>query len=293
MTSLWAVLEIVVPVFVCSALGWGWVRSGRPYDRDLITSLIMNIGAPCLVFSGLVSLHVESELLLTMAVASLLAICSFTLLGIVALTLGRLPLHTYLAPLMFGNTGNLGLPICLFAFGDTGLALAVAFFAVTAVSHYTVGILVWSGRFSVAEVVRMPLPWAALAAVVVLVTGAPLPEWLPRTTELLGGFTIPLMLITLGVSLGELRLSDLPRTVALSLLRLAIGVATGFALAQALGLEGAARGVVIIQCATPVAVFNYLFAERFDRSPESVASLVVFSNALAFAVIPLLLHFVI
>ena len=293
MAALLAVAGIVAPVFLCAGLGWLWVRAGRRYDRELITRLIMEIGAPCLVFSGLVSLQVESRLLVTMAGASLAAMAVFGISGWIALRLAGLPRNTYLAPIMFGNTGNLGLPVCLFAFGEAGLALAVAFFAATAIAQYTVGISLWRGRFSFAELLRTPLAWAALLAVLVLVLRIPLPVWLPRTTELLGGFTIPLMLITLGVSLGELRLHDLPRTVALSLLRLGLGLATGFALAAWLELDGIARGVVIIECATPVAVFNYLFAERYGRSPESVASLVVFSNGLAFAVVPLLLHFLV
>ncbi len=282
---------MVVPVFVCAGLGWLWVRAGRAYDRELITRLIMDIGAPCLVFSGLVSLRVEPDLMLRMALASASAMAIFAAVGWLALRATGLPRDVYLAPLMFGNTGNLGLPLCLFAFGEPGLALAVAFFATTAFAQYTVGISLWQGRFSAAELLRTPLAWSAVLAVAVLATGVPLPLWLPRTTELLGGFTIPLMLLTLGVSLGELGVSDLPRTVALSLLRLAMGLATGVLLAGALGLEGIARGVVIVQCATPVAVFNYLFAQRYGRSPEAVASLVVVSNGLAFAVMPLVLHF--
>ncbi len=287
-----AVLAIVAPVFLCAAIGWGWVRAGRLYDRELITRLIMDVGAPCLVFSGLVALEVDSTALATMAGASLAAMLAFAAIGWITLRIAGLPIHTYLAPLMFGNTGNLGLPLCLFAFGDTGLALAVAFFATTAVAQYTVGIWLWSGRLSLAELLRTPLAWATLLAVAVLFTEARVPGWITNTTQLLGGFTIPLMLITLGVSLGQLEVAELPRTFALSLLRLTMGVAVGFGLAGWLGLEGVTRGVVIVEAATPVAVFNYLFAARYGRSPESVASLVVVSTLLAFLLFPVLLSFV-
>ena len=284
------VLGVIAPVFLSAGVGWGWVRSGRPYDRDLVTRLITDVGAPCLVFSGLVGLEVDSDMLLTVASAALLAMACFATVGAVVLRVARLPMHTYLAPLVFGNTGNMGLPLSLFAFGETGLALAVCFFATVSITHYTAGVWIWSGRVSLVELLRTPLFYAAVLAVIVLVIGVQPPLWLRNTSELLGGFTIPLMLMTMGASLGELQLSDMVRTAALSTLRLSMGVAVGFAVAGWLGLEGVARGVVIVQCSMPVAVFNYLFAERYGRSPESVASLVVFSTLLAFLMLPFLLR---
>ncbi len=288
---MFEIVGIVAPVFLCAAVGYGWIRLGRPFDRDLVTRLITDVGAPCLVFSGLISLDASSDDLTTIVGAALLAMACFAALGAAVLRLARLPAHTFLPPLVFGNTGNMGLPLCLFAFGDEGLSLAVCFFATVAITHYSLGVWVWSGRVSVIELLRTPLFYGTLFGVAVLAADVAVPVWLRNTTQLLGGFTIPLMMITMGVSLAELRLHGLPRTVALSILRLGMGVAVGFALSAVLGLEGVARGVVVIQCSMPVAVFNYLFAERYDRSPEAVASLVVLSTILAFAMLPFLLGF--
>lgn len=288
---MFEIVGIVAPVFLSAAVGYGWIRLGRPFDRDLVTRLITDVGAPCLVFSGLISLDARSDDLTTIVGAALLAMACFAALGAAVLRLARLPAHTFLPPLVFGNTGNMGLPLCLFAFGDEGLSLAVCFFATVAITHYSLGVWVWSGRVSVIELLRTPLFYGTLFGVAVLAADVAVPVWLRNTTQLLGGFTIPLMMITMGVSLAELRLHGLPRTVALSILRLGMGVAVGFALSAVLGLEGVARGVVVIQCSMPVAVFNYLFAERYGRSPEAVASLVVLSTMLAFALLPLLLGF--
>ena len=288
---MFEIVGIVAPVFLSAAVGYGWIRLGRPFDRDLVTRLITDVGAPCLVFSGLISLDARSDDLTTIVGAALLAMACFAALGAAVLRLARLPAHTFLPPLVFGNPGNMGLPLCLFAFGDEGLSLAVCFFATVAITHYSLGVWVWSGRVSVIELLRTPLFYGTLFGVAVLAADVAVPVWLRNTTQLLGGFTIPLMMITMGVSLAELRLHGLPRTVALSILRLGMGVAVGFALSAVLGLEGVARGVVVIQCSMPVAVFNYLFAERYNRSPEAVASLVVLSTMLAFALLPLLLGF--
>ncbi len=282
---------IIAPVFVCTALGWVWVRAGRSYDRELITVLIADIGAPCLVFSRLVALEVEPEAMAEMAMAAGISVAAFAVAGIAILRLARLPFNTFLCPIVFGNQGNMGLPVCLFAFGEEGLALAIAYFSVTATLQFTVGISIWSGRLSLGELARTPLIHAVVLAVAVLASGTTVPTWIWNSTEILGGFAIPLMLVTLGASLAELRVARIGRSILLSFCRLGIGLGVGVALASILDLSGVARGVLILQCAMPAAVFNYLFAQRYARAPEEVASIVVVSTLLAFAGLPLLLGF--
>jgi len=136
---------------------------------------------------------------------------------------------------------------------------------------------------------RTLLLWATLLAFAVKGGGVPVPEWLMRSTSLLGDFTIPLMQLTLGVSLAQILPSRIPRNLALASLKLGLGAAVGFGVASALGLEGVARGVVVLGCAMPVAVFNSMFASMFDRSPSDVASVVVLSTLLSFATLPLVL----
>jgi predicted permease len=224
-----------------------------------------------------------------LALATVAALGVLAVLGSLLLAGVRLPRHTFLGPLVFMNAGNMGLPLCLFAFGDAGLTLGVTFFAVGALAQFTVGIVLWSGRLKVMEVVRTPLAWAAVLAVLVLVTGTPVPEWLQRTTSTLGGFTIPLMQFTLGVSLAGLRPRRLPRAFGLAVARFGLGLAVGIGLASAFGLEGVAWNVFVLDCAMPVAVFNYLRAQRYGRSPDDVAGLVVVSTLLSFLTVPVLL----
>jgi hypothetical protein len=281
----------VAPVFLCTALGWAWVRAGRSYDRELITILISDIGAPCLVFSRLVALEVEPGAMAEMAMAAGIAVVGFAAAGTLVLRLARLPLHTFLCPLVFGNQGNMGLPVCLFAFGEEGLALAIAYFSVTATLQFTVGISIWSGRLSLRELARTPLIYAVALAVAVLTSGAEVPAWVTNTTEILGGFAIPLMLVTLGASLAELRVASILRSAALASGRLGIGLAVGLALAALFDQSGVARGVLVVQCSMPSAVFNYLFAQRYGRAPEEVASIVVLSTLGAFAGLPWLIDF--
>ncbi len=285
------IASILAPVFLSAALGWGWVRSGRAYDRDLISRLISDIGAPCLIFSRLTDVVVDPELMARMAGMAVLAMALFGVVGGLVLRAARLPMHTFLAPVTFGNAGNMGLPLCLFAFGEPGLALGICYFAVSALLQFTVGVWIWTARVSFAELLRTPVAWAITAAVLVLWTRAGVPVWLQNVTDLLGGFAIPLMLITLGVSLADLRVATLGRAVGLSVFRLVLGFGGGLLLAHLFALDGIARGVLILQCSMPPAVFNYLFASRYQRSPEEVAGIVVVCTLLSFATLPFLLGF--
>lgn len=281
-------VSIVTPIYLIAGLGFGWARAARHYDTRLVTDLVMTVGAPCLVFSSLSELETSPGSLLAMVGATLAALLSFLVIGAVFLRLVRLPIETYLGPLAFGNTGNMGLPLCLFAFGGEGLALGTCFFATTSIAHYTLGQWTWSGRVSLAEI-NTPLTWSVVAAVAVLSLDLSVPIWFSRTVDLLSGITIPLMQISLGVSLAQLRLADLPRTLALSLVRLGLGIGVGVALAELFAFEGVARGVLILDCAMPAAVLNYMMAERHGRSPQEVASVVVLSTLLSFATLPFLL----
>jgi predicted permease len=284
-------LSIVAPVYLCAAVGFTWVRSGRSYDTAMMTDLVMLVGSPCLVFSSLVGRGIEIDTLLEMMGAVVLATSAMAGIAAVGLRLSGQPLSTFLAPMTFGNTGNMGIPICYFAFGDEGLALGVCFFAMTAFLQFTVGHFMWSGALSFRELLRMPLVWASVLAMAVVAGGFSVPNVVLRTTGLMGEFTIPIMQFTLGVSLARLELTRVGANVLLSLFKISLGASVGFAVVWLFGFEGAAAGVVILDCAMPVAVFNYMLASRFDRSPGDVASVIVLSTLLSLATIPLLLSF--
>lgn len=280
---------IIAPILITAGLGFGWGRLGRAYDERLITRLVMAIGAPCLVFSTFTTLDIPLATLGQVMLIALLAIASFGALGYVALKAVRLPARVFLPPLMFANTGNMGLPVCLFAFGPKGLAIAIGYFAVTATLQYTAGAWIYSGRRLPTDGFKTPLPYALALSVLLVAAGVAPPAWLLNTTTLIGGLTIPLMLITLGVSLARLGVTDLPRSIALGTFRIAMGLGIGLGLAELFGLTGALRGVVVLEASMPAAVFNYLLARHYGKSPEQTASLVVTSTLIAFAALPFIL----
>lgn len=284
-----ATIAVVAPVFLISGIGYAWARLDQPFDTRMVAALGTTVGTPCLVLDTMTRIRLEPDTLLQMVGAATLGIGAMALAGVILLRAARLPLQAYLPATMFGNHGNMGLPLCLFAFGDHGLALAIAFFVVAATLNFTVGVAIASGRFSPLAMLRAPVVWALALALVLTATDRALPEALARTVELLGGMVIPLMLLALGVALARLNPGGLLRAAVLSAARLALGWSVGLAVVWAMDLSGPVRGVVLIEMAMPVAVFNYLFAQRYDNRPEDVAGLVLMSTVMAFALLPVLL----
>lgn len=282
-------LSVVAPVFIVALIGLAWARSGAHFDEVSISRLVLNVGIPCLVFRSLTSLDVPPAELARMAGLAASVMSMFAIGGFAVLKVMNLPAHTYLGPLVFANSGNIGLPICLFAFGDAGLALGMAYFAVSSTCHVVLGGPLFAGSFSLRPFFRSPLTWAVILTVGVVASGVTVPTWIARTTTLLGDIAIPLMLLTLGVSLSKMHPESLGRSIILSFVRLALGVSAGLLLTTLLGVEGLTRKVLVLQASMPVGVLNYLFAQRYARSPEHVASLVLVSTLISVVSIPVLL----
>lgn len=284
--------SIIAPVLFGVSLGFFWAKLKKPFDMTLVTSLVFNIGTPLLVFSTLTELDIDPLVFGEIAMIAVIALAGFGVLSFAVLFVTKLPMRTYLASVMIPNSGNVGLPLCLLAFGQEGLAFGVIIYSVNSFAQFSFSVAVAAGSFSIKELARIPLLYAVALAVVVMLTDYQLPAWIANTTRLYGQLAIPIMLIALGVSLATLRVSSLPRSLALSVVRFSIGLGVGVAVSEIFGLEGVARGVMILQSAMPAAVFNYMLALRYDNDPPEVAGLIVTSTVFSFAIMPGLLLFV-
>lgn len=291
MEILLQLFNVVTPVFVAAGIGYVLAKRGEAFDTSVTTMLVTNVGTPCLIFNVLADVSVTPDALASMGLASFIAIAIFGTVGFVALKGAGQDVRAFLPAIMFTNCGNVGLPLCLLAFGEAGLALAVVYFAVSATLMFTVGAGLASGSMTPSDLVKMPFLWATAAALVFLIAGIEPPKVVMNTTEMLGGLTIPLMLIALGISLANLKVTSLPRSLSVSLLRLLLGFGVGLGVAHVMELDKLATGVLVLQCSLPVAVFNYLFAHRYNHHPEEVAGTVVLSTGLSFATLPALIWF--
>ncbi|MGR3492042.1 MAG: AEC family transporter [Shimia sp.] len=292
MNLVLTVLEIAAPVFALAAIGWAWVRLDEPYPVEFVTKLAMTIAVPCLIFTALAGTETSAAALTQIALAALATYVAIGVVGWGLVVLLRLDIRTYLAPFIMGNTGNVGLPLALLAFGQTGLEFAIIVFAFTAIGQFTLGVWLVAKDMTPFALLREPMVIATILGALFLITGWETPRVVTTTLELVAQLAIPLMLITLGVAVGRLGPSGLGRATWFSVLK--VGTCAGLAamVGTALGLPPVAFAVLVVQFGTPIAVTNYLIAEKYGADAQAVAGLVVMSTLLSIGTLPLLLALV-
>jgi len=284
--SLFAVLA---PVFIVAGIGYAWARSVLDYPTQFVARMVMSVGTPALVLATLNRTQLDPTAFISMALACLLCTLVMALAGLLVCRLSRQDWRVLLPAFMFPNTGNMGLPISLYAFGEQGLALAMAFFLGLSIVQFTVGMAISGTTASFKALLSNPIVISLALALPMIFFDIHLPRWVANTAELLGGMCIPLMLLTLGVSLASIRPQHIASGLLLGGVRIVLGAGVGWAVGAALDMEHLQRAVLMVQSAMPVAVFNYLMALRANRSPEQVANLVMCSTVLSFAWLPLVL----
>ncbi len=280
---------VMAPVLAGAGLGYGWVRLGHPYPVEFVTRLVFNIGTPALIIASLANADIDAGSVgRTMLAAALVMTAMAAVTPLMARLLGR-DWRVVLAPMMYPNTGNMGLPVVLYAFGSAGFAFGITVMVTVSLFQFTVGSVMASQGNALRTLVRTPTVYAIVISLGLLLTDTELPRWLGNSVGLISGFTVPLMLITLGVSLASIQVRSLKSGVGFSLLRIPVAAGLAWGIGTLLGLPALAMSVLVLQMSMPVAVFNYLFAQKAGREPAYVASLVFCSTLMSLLYLPLLL----
>jgi len=285
------IINILVPSVLLAFIGLAWSRSGVEFPVEFVTRLVLNLAMPALLFHTLANSTVAIVSLRSMAMATLVVHVLFAGVVFVLLTVAKKDWRLSV-PHVVGNTGNLGLPVCFLAFGEEGLAYAITFFSVQCLLLFSIGDAIFAGSINWRRVLSSPILHSVWLGVVVRMLDVTVPPVVQQSLELLGQIVIPLMLITLGVSLASMRAAQLPSTVLWSFIRTVIAMCVAVGVAHLLGLSGVARGILIIQSVVPVAVFNYLLAIKYNRDSSEVSGMILITHLAAIVYIPMVLAYV-
>jgi predicted permease len=285
------VAAVLAPVFVMAAIGYTWRLTGAPFDMSFVTRIIMYVAGPCLVFTSLSRLTLPLAQFWGMVGAMILVTLGVAAVSAALIKILGLPLRSFLPALTLGNTGNLGLPLCLFAFGQEGLGLAVAVYVTNSLLQFTFVPLLHARVSILRTLLSTPMLYGAAFGLAVLIADVHVPDWLANTLSTLGDLLIPLMLMALGNTIGGLKAHNLPRALGLGTARLAISFVVAVGVSFALGLRGVAQGVLVLQGAMPAAVFSYLFAAHYERDADDIAGIVLVSTLLGALALPFLVSY--
>jgi malate permease and related proteins len=284
------IIGIVFPVFAIVAVGYVYGRLRRP-DLAAVNQLNMTVLLPALIFSVLASRDFRLAEFGALAGAATLVVLGSGLLAWPVALLARVPARTFVPPMMFTNSGNMGLPLAVFAFGEEALPAAVVLFIVENGLHFTVGTWLMDHRARWLDVMRQPIVLATLAGIAFALGDRALPEPLAAAVGLLGQASIPLLLFALGVRLTSVDLRDWRYGVLGAIVCPVTGLLMVLLLRQFLELDARQAALLLVFGALPPAVLNYLVAERYQQEPARVASIVLIGNLGSVIAIPLALAF--
>jgi len=280
------ILNIILPVFLVIVVGYFFARRVQP-DMAMVNRISMTILAPALIFSALASKEFDVAANQMLLIGSVGVVLGSGLLAWPIAKLMHVDHRTFVPPMMFNNCGNMGLPLAVLAYEQTGFAAMVALFTISNLLHFTLGAWMIDHHAKFGNLLRNPMVWSTFLGFGFALTHPPMPEWGATAIKLVGDALVPMMLLSLGVRLAEVHWSDWQLGVIGGLVCPLTGIAMAALLAPILGLDRDQQGLLILFGCLPPAVLNFMVAEQFNQEPAKVASIVLIGNVLSVIFVPL------
>lgn len=283
-------LDVIIPVFSLIGVGYYIGRKEPKFDTSFITKFAANFGSPALAFYAITSTGISLNLFVDYFFYTMLAVSCFAVIGVILLIIQKRDFVSELPPLLLPNCGNMGLPICLFAYGKVGMGIASAISALIIMSHFTIGIFLASKKISFKVLLKSAPVYGVIIALGFLYFEIQPPKFLENTALLLAYCTITLILMSLGIALTKLKVISLTNAIVSSFARLVLGPLVGLFLIYFFELKGFAAGVLFIQCSMPSAILTYLVGSMYSNKTvvNNIASTIVVSTIASFFTIPII-----
>ena len=282
--------EVIFPVFFIIGIGYFLGKKNPKLDTSFITNYAANFGTPSLVIFALTSTGITFTLFAEYFIYSLILLTSFGIVGLIFLILMKKDYIRELPPFILPNTGNMGIPICLFAYGSLGMGVAAAISSLVVVLHFTLNVFLASKKFDINIIIKSPSFYAILAAVGFLYFEIETPTFVLNTVMLLAYAMIVLVLMSLGVALTQLKVFSFKDSVISSIGRVVIGPIIGFTIIKIFNLSGFAAGVLLIQSSMPSAILTYLIASMYSSKKivDNISSMIVASTLMSLITVPII-----
>ena len=285
--------EVLFPVFFMVGIGYFIGKKNPKLDTSFITNFAANVGSPAMVFYAITTTGVTFSMFIEYFWYSLIAIFAFAIVGVIFLIFLKKEIIRELPPFVLPNVGNMGLPICLFAYGNLGLGIAATISSLVIFFHFTVNVFLASKKFNFKLLLQSPPVYAIIISIIFIYFEIETPLFLVNTTMITAYTAIFLILMSLGIALTRLKVFSFKSAFISSICRVFIGPLIGLAIIKIFNLSGFAAGVFLIQCAMPSAVLTYLIGSMYSpkKIVDSIASMIVVSTIMSFITLPIVVFF--
>lgn len=282
----------LMPIVILIAIGFYWKKKELPFDKDMISSLLMNLGTPALLIASINNKDLTVDNMLTILIygTSLIIVC--TVLTTVYLKIEGKEVRPFLQSFIFPNTGGLGIPIVYVLLGETAFVYAITFSILINIYHFTIGLWLANNSLNIKKALQTPVLYALVAALLFKGTNTEVPSVLEDVCKMLGGIVIPLMLIAFGSSLVGIKIGENLKAIRMGIARVIIGFLVVY-MAYILGdFEHIIIATLLIQYSMPIATTSYLFAYKFNGPDKEVAVMTASSTVTILFLLPVIIYLV-
>ena len=282
----------LMPIVILIAIGFYWKKKELPFDKDMISSLLMNLGTPALLIASINNKDLTVDNMLTILIygTSLIIVC--TILTTVYLKIEGKEVRPFLQSFIFPNTGGLGIPIVYVLLGETAFVYAITFSILINIYHFTIGLWLANNSLNIKKALQTPVLYALVAALLFKGTNTEVPSVLEDVCKMLGGIVIPLMLIAFGSSLVGIKIGENLKAIRMGIARVIIGFLVVY-MAYILGdFEHIIIATLLIQYSMPVATTSYLFAFKFNGPDKEIAVMTASSTVTILFLLPVIIYLV-
>ena len=285
--------EVLFPVFFIVGIGFFLGKKNPNFDTSFITTYSGNFGTPALVIFALTAGGVSFGVFKEFFIYAIILLTAFGIVGLVFLVLMKKDYIRELPTFILPNTGNMGIPICLFAYGELGMGMAASISSLVVLLHFTLNIFLAKREFDFQIIFKSPAFYAIIFTVLLLYFEQPIPQFVMNTVMLLAYGMIVMILMSLGVALTQMKVFSFKDALITSTGRVIIGPIIGFVVVKIFDLTGAAAGVVLLQSSMPSAILCYLIASMYSPKEivDNISSTIVVSTIMSLVTIPIVLFF--
>jgi len=282
----------LMPIVILIAIGFYWKKKELPFDKDMISSLLMNLGTPALLIASINNKNLTVDNMLTILIygTSLIIVC--TVLTTVYLKIEGKEVRPFLQSFIFPNTGGLGIPIVYVLLGETAFVYAITFSILINIYHFTIGLWLANNSLNIKKALQTPVLYALVAALLFKGTNTEVPSVIEDVCKMLGGIVIPLMLIAFGSSLVGIKIGENLKAIRMGIARVIIGFLVVY-MAYILGdFEHIIIATLLIQYSMPIATTSYLFAFKFNGPDKEIAVMTASSTVAILFLLPVIIYLI-
>lgn len=279
----------LMPIVILITIGYYWKKKELPLDKDMISSLLMNLGTPALLLASINNKDLSVDNMITILFYGSFLIIICTILTIIYLKIEQKEVRPFLQSFIFPNTGGLGIPIVYVLLGETAFVYAITFSILINIYHFTIGLWLANSELNLKKALQTPVLYALVLALLFKGTDTAVPSVIVDVCKMLGGIVIPLMLLAFGSSLVGIKIGENIKAIRMGVARVLLGFIIVYSVFIFANFDHTIMSTLLIQYSMPIATTSYLFALKFNGPDKEIAVMTASSTIAILFLLPVIM----